>query len=188
VGLSAIRISKIETSEVAGIYPSTARKLADLFKMQVEKFLLELSATKIEDGEQSLSNPVETPQIPEFNLAVAAGPWTDVVEVGELHNRMNFGVFRIKIGGDSMEPMWPNGSRVEFKNVQYTTEPLVEGEDYYVQVDSLATFKRLEKLTPEEMVFRALNKKKYPKPFVVRTEAVIQMARAENIIVDPRKR
>lgn len=123
--------------------------------------------------------------VPTFDAAVAAGPWTEVGEVAELHDSrlIENGVFRIKIKGDSMEPNYHEGNLIEFKIMRdggpiSEGDVLLVGKDYYVQVGDEATFKRLSKIDDEELVFQAINRKKYPKPIMVRRAQILRMAKA----------
>jgi len=61
----------------------------------------------------------EVPDIPTFDLAVAAGEWTPTHEVAELNDpkQIRDGRFRIWIRGTSMEKTWLDGSLVEFKRI-----------------------------------------------------------------------
>jgi hypothetical protein len=52
------------------------------------------------------------------------------------------------------------------------------GKDYYVQRGDQATFKRLESIGEEELVFRAVNRKKYKDPMPVPRSEIVRMARA----------
>ncbi len=86
-----------------------------------------------------------------------------------------------------MEKVWPDGSLVEFRLLKWDGlleegDRLETGQDYYVQKISEATFKRLEVIRDDELVFRAVNKKKYPVPMVVQREEIVRMARAEYLL------
>lgn len=128
-------------------------------------------------------------EVPMFDLAVAAGRWVDVSEVAEVREgaQIDRGYFRIHIRGDSMQPAWPDGSIVEFSVLRNGRHAMEIGADYYVQRDGEATFKRLVKIGEDELVFAAVNKRKYPEPFVVARSAVVRMAKAEWMLNKPRK-
>lgn len=127
--------------------------------------------------------------VPVFDLAVAAGTWTEITDVIELFRpgQVDNGLFRIYIRGDSMHPRWPNGALVEFRCLRDGRDELEIGEDYYVQVDGQGTFKRLEKFDEETLVFRAINRRKYPSPMPARRAEVVRMAKAIHMIVVPKK-
>jgi len=187
IGLSEPRIRQIERAETAGIFPKVLRALSELTGEPIERLLVDLSATAIpEDPHANLdiSSMKPVPEIPTFDLAVAAGPWTEVAQVAELRDvrQINDGRFRIRLQGNSMEPDYPNGSVVEFRALRWGLDDLYVGTDYYVQVDENATFKRLEKATPEACIFRALNRKRYPDPFPVVRADIVRMAKAEWVL------
>jgi transcriptional regulator with XRE-family HTH domain len=187
IGISEVRIAKIEQAESSGIYPSTLRALADAMSMRPDQLLVEIGVHAERDVRDGAIDPNDlrpVPEIPTFELAVAAGPWADVCEVAELHSPRQIadGRFRIRIKGDSMSPKFPHGTLVEFRHVPCGVEVEI-GKNYYVQVDSMATFKHLEKADGDTLTLRALNKKKYPEPMIVRCAEVVRMARAIAIVV-----
>lgn len=116
--------------------------------------------------------------IPIFDLSVAAGPWADVSEVGEVYRpgQIDCGLFRVHIAGDSMMPKYRSGEIIEFRVVRFGVDSLEIGADYYVQKDDDATFKRLEKVTDEMYILRAINVKKYPRAMSVPHQSVRRMA------------
>lgn len=123
---------------------------------------------------------VKTHAVPVFDLAVAAGTWVDVSEFAELRHpgQIDAGLFRMRVRGDSMTPAYKDGSLVEFQCLREGRDELVVGADYYVQVDGQGTFKRLVEISEETLVFRAVNRRKYPKPMPARRAEVLRMARA----------
>jgi SOS-response transcriptional repressor LexA len=123
---------------------------------------------------------VKITEVPTFDLAVAAGPWTEVAQVGELHDPalIDAGRFRIKIRGDSMEPKFKSGETLEFLCLREGETPMETGKEYYVQVGDEATFKRLAKITEEELIFKAINSQKYPQAMRVRRAQILRMAKA----------
>ena len=122
---------------------------------------------------------------PRFALAVAAGPWTEVGELGVLWNekQKNDGLFRIDISGDSMQPEYPDGSTVKFWCVRWGLDEMEVGKDYYVQRETDATFKRLIKIEEEQLTFVAVNRKKYPKPIIVRRDDITRLALAKSVTI-----
>src|SRR5690606_3607354 len=86
--------------------------------------------------------------IPQFDLAVAAGPWVEVFDVGQLRDQRQIddGLFRIRISGDSMLPTFGDGDVVEFRCVRDFPHGLKIGRAYYIQRDTQATFKRLARV------------------------------------------
>lgn len=124
---------------------------------------------------------VKVPEIPLFELAVAAGGWAEVEGIGEVCDptKIDHGLFRVRIRGDSMEPEYHDGQVVEFKCLRFDVEGFLVGKDYYIQrSDDGATFKRLESVSEDEIMLRAINKKKYPKPMPVPRQMVSRAARA----------
>lgn len=189
--MSRDNVQRLSRPGTRGIYVDNFRKLADFVGVKPEE-LIEMLKPEIEDNatEQRLEFAGAVPEIPTFRVAVAAGTWTEVTEIAELHSPalIDDGRFRIFVGGDSMQPTWPDGGLVEFRCLRMLRDELEIGQDYYVQVADMATFKRLESITEDELIFRAINRKKYPKPMnALRTE-IVRMARAEYLLVDPSQR
>ena len=126
------------------------------------------------------------PEVPQFDLSVAAGPWADVAETGEVWGdvQIALGLFRVRISGDSMMPDYKSGQIVEFKCHRDGVDELKPGCDYYVQKgDGLATFKRLVKIGAESLEFKAINTRKYAGIIVVRGTEVVRMGRAMGILL-----
>jgi transcriptional regulator with XRE-family HTH domain len=185
LNMSAAGIRRIESQDVTGVYPRVLRSLSEFTKEPIAKLLLDLSARAQSESDEI--DPMDirpVPEIPTFELAVAAGPWADVCEIAELHSPRQIadGRFRIRIKGDSMTPKFPSGTLVEFRHIPCGVE-LEIGKNYYVQVDSMATFKHLEKSDIETLTLRALNKRKYPEPMIVQCRDVVRMAKAIAIVV-----
>jgi SOS-response transcriptional repressor LexA len=133
------------------------------------------------------------PEVPTFDLPIAAGPWMELPEVDAMSDlaKLKDGRFRVRIRGDSMEKDYPDGSLIEFRCLRPdcgdgNASKLEPGEDYYVQAAESATFKRLKEFDEESLVFVAINKKKYPRPFKVRRADIGRMAKAEYILVKPK--
>lgn len=119
--------------------------------------------------------------IPLFDLPLSAGTWTEVTQIAELHeaDQIDRGIFRVRLRGDSMLPDYKSGTVVEFRCLRADENVIKIGKDYYVQRnDGTATFKRVAELTEDEMILRALNQRKYPKPMPVARQEVTRMALA----------
>lgn len=137
-------------------------------------------------------NEVPVPEIPTFNLPIAAGPWMELPDVPEVHNltTQRDGRFRVQIRGDSMEGKdgYPDGSLVEFRLLKPDFgdgrggSRMEIGRDYYVQKSECATFKKLEEFTDEVLYFRAINRRKYPDRIKVLRADVVRMAKAEYVL------
>jgi transcriptional regulator with XRE-family HTH domain len=134
------------------------------------------------------------PEIPTFDLEIAAGPWSEVTQAAELHSpqKIDDGRFRIYVRGDSMQPDWPDGGLVEFRCLRPAGlvtdgDTLKIGEDYYVQVGDEATFKRLTAFDDDQLVLRAINYRKYPKPLIAVRNDIVRMAIAEWKLERPQK-
>ncbi len=120
-------------------------------------------------------------KVPEYEVAVAAGEWVETTEEegGSAPWRIDHGVFRIRIRGDSMKPEYKDGQIIEFQCLRFDVHSPVVGCDYYVQQsDGRATFKRMEKIDEDYYTLRAINRKKYSKPMVVSKDMVSRMALA----------
>lgn len=127
---------------------------------------------------------LKVPEIPLFEASLAAGPWVDVSEIGEVSDprMMGHGLFRVRLAGDSMRPAYQDGCIVEFRCLRVDRDGVVEGKDYYVQrSDGCATFKRVVKMDEESFTLAALNKRKYPRVMIVERAVVVRMARAVGI-------
>lgn len=139
------------------------------------------------------SSKINIPPFPIYDSNVAAGGWVDGCLGGafdpdnhEHQAILRFGRFAIRIVGDSMEKVWPNGSHVLFRVLR--DESPVVGKCYYVcRSDNLATFKKLESADEDQLVFRAVNKRRYPQPMPVAVQEVVRMAEAEFIFVRPKE-
>lgn len=140
--------------------------------------MLALGMDKWDDNIEPYSE-VKVPSIPLFEWPLAAGDWVEIGGVGELCDprQIDQGLFRVRIRGDSMKPVWPDGIIVEFKCFRIGRDELQIGRDYYFQQnDGTATFKRLESITEDDFLLRPLNKK-YPGMFVSRG-LIVRMALA----------
>lgn len=195
IGLSEVRVRKIEASEVGSVRPKVLRALALLLNKNVDEVLEELAPQSELDPNLEPYSERPVPEIPTFDLEIAAGPWSEVSSVAELNSprKIDDGRFRIFVRGDSMSPDWPNGCLVEFRCLRPASpitdgDTLTIGEDYYVQVGEEATFKRLVEFDDDIIVLRAVNKKAYPKPLVARRSDILRMAIAQWMLSKPKKR
>lgn len=121
-------------------------------------------------------------EIPTFDLTLAAGPWSDVIDIPDVcgPDSIAQGLFRVRLSGDSMAPTYKDGMIVEFECLRDGMDELRPGRDYYVQrEDGAATFKRLEKADDETLYLRALNRRKYPSLLSVLRCNVVRMAIAK---------
>jgi len=134
------------------------------------------------------SSEVDIPEIPTFDLPLAAGPWTvlpDAPQVRKL-SVLRDGRFRVYIRGDSMEGEggYSDGSLIEFRILWYDRrgDALEVGKDYYVQRTDEATFKKLADFDDEYLLLEAINRQKYPKKMKVLRSDVVRIARAVGVI------
>lgn len=120
----------------------------------------------------------KVPSIPQFEADLAAGAWTDVPQMAVCDPRqIDHGIFRVRLRGDSMTPDYKDGQIAEFQCLRCSRDGIVKGEDYYVQrSDGTATFKRVDGFSDEELVLRAINRKKFPKPMRVPWDEVVRLA------------
>lgn len=120
------------------------------------------------------------PEIPLFDLSVAAGAWTDVSEVAEVSDERAkaMGVFRIRVRGDSMQSAYEDGCVVEFRVIRQGRDIIEVGKDYYVQKLDQATFKRVVAVRGDEVILQAVNRRKYPKEMTVYMDDIVRAARA----------
>jgi phage repressor protein C with HTH and peptisase S24 domain len=132
---------------------------------------------------------INVPEIPTYDLPIAAGPWMELPEVDDERDLrvVRDGRFRIRIRGDSMEKVYPDESLIEFRILTPDRgdgrgSRLEIGADYYVQRSESATFKRLLSFDNEKLTMVAINKKKYPKPIPVLRTDINRMAKAEYVM------
>jgi transcriptional regulator with XRE-family HTH domain len=139
------------------------------------------------DNNVDLSTLRPIVEIPTFDRDLACGTWTEAIPVDDLltPEQIAQGRFRVRLGGDSMERAWPDGSIVEFVAVRFGSSPSIDtcdgelrpGRDYYVQrSDGMATFKRLHACEDEGLVLRAINRRKYRKDLRVPWEEVARLS------------
>lgn len=194
LGMSIRRVQQIESKEIASIFRTPFRKLAELIKVEIPRLdeLIRyngpanghpLAKEKAQDDFDVNVEPyseVAVPQIPLFDLPLAAGDWmelTDLCEVKE--SQIPMGLFRVRLRGDSMKPKYPDGSIVEFHCLRTHLDEAEAGKDYYVQrSDGFATFKRIEKIDDHAVTLIALNRRKYPKRMIVARQEVSRLALA----------
>jgi phage repressor protein C with HTH and peptisase S24 domain len=92
------------------------------------------------------------------------------------------GLFRVRLSGDSMTPAYKTGSIVEFECLREGYHTMALDMDYYVQRnDGTATFKRFEGIEDDTLIFRAINRKKFPGELVVERREIVRMAIAKGI-------
>ncbi len=171
-GVNGQTISNIETGKVEP-RGDTYRAIAAALGLTVEQLDAEFDANTDPYSE------MPTPEIPLFDLHLAAGNWTDVTDLGEATSnaQIDHGRFRVRLRGNSMEPTYKDGTVVEFRCLRADHEGPLAGRDYYVQrSDGMATFKRMERVGEDTLTLRALNRKKYPKPMPVARADVVRMA------------
>jgi hypothetical protein len=88
-------------------------------------------------------------------------------------------LFRTNIVGDSMTPEHQSGDIIEFELLRDGKPALQIGRHYFIHHrDGKGTFKRLEKIEVGTLTFVALNREKYPEPFVMRRTEIKRMALA----------
>ena len=121
------------------------------------------------------TSEVAVPDIPLFDLPLAAGGWKEVHEsmVVQDAGTLLRGRFRVRLSGDSMMPLYDDGQVVEFQ-YDHGTEV---GRDYYVQLnDGTATFKQLYRVERDGIILVARNRQKYPKPLHAPRELILRHA------------
>jgi hypothetical protein len=146
--------------------------------------VLQLTPQELDPNVEPYSEE-QVPPVPEFELAVAAGHWTDVSDIAEVHQpgQIDHGFFRVRIRGDSMSPKYKDGAMIEFRCLRADRDGVIVGRDYYVQrSDGTATFKCVEEADEETLTLRARNQRKYPERMVVERGLVVRMALAINQI------
>ncbi len=93
--------------------------------------------------------------------------------------------FRMKITGDSMAPKYPNGTVVEFIDIQWDKAgagvTLKVGADYFVRTPEGHTFKRLRSFDDKSLVLRAINRKTAAREVMVERARVNQIGVPEFI-------
>lgn len=182
--MSLSAYQNLESGRTPSIYVRTLRKMAKASGKTTEEVRnLIRPHTELDQNVESYSE-VAVLEPPTFELAVAAGGWTQIEGEGQIYDPalMRQGLFRVRIRGDSMRPKYDDGDLVEFRVVRIDGAGLVAGRDYYVQKnDGEATFKRLESVGDETMTLRARNRK-YRQPLVVERGLIVRLAVAEWIL------
>jgi hypothetical protein len=191
VGLSEARVSQLERSPSIGVFTRVLHRIADIASKPVDRIAVELAPDDLPlDENLEPYGEIAVPEIPTFELPIAAGPWMELPEVDSISDMrvIKDGRFRIHIRGDSMEKKYLDGSLIEFRclkpeipGVQRASR-LETGKDYYVQKAECATFKTLESFDEMQLVFRAINRKKYRDPIIVLRSDISRMAQAEFIL------
>jgi len=175
-GMRVANASRLCHPGTRGVYLETFSRMMEGSGLSFDGLLAKIGAEVVVEDAPSVDD-----EIPVFDLSLAAGPWTDVSEVGEtfVEAVKERGLFRVRIAGDSMAPIYPDGSIVEFRRLRLDRESPMPTRDYYVQQsDGRATFKMLEKAGETEYVLRALNRRKYRQPLTVEKSLVVNMAAA----------
>ncbi len=190
--LSEIRVRKIELSEVrTSMHPDKFRQLAASLGITGDELEAKIGVAAELDANIEPFSEQKISRIPLFDLEVAAGGWVEVAAVGEVCDPMQIdaGIFRVRVRGESMKPDWPNGSIVEFECLRGEHGQLVIGEDYYVQrSDGLASFKRLAAMGEEELVFQAINRRRFKESMPVNRRDVVKMAMATGTFTERKKK
>ncbi len=187
IGISEGKLRAIETERGPRVYATTFRRIAVALKMDLEEAKRDLTGSVnamlgLDEpiGEASEALPYQwLDDVPIFELSLAAGPWSDVLDIPEIcdPSSVRQGLFRVRLSGDSMKPQYQSGMIIEFRCLRDGQDVLAIGKDYYVQKhDGTATFKRLDQIHDGHLVFRALNRKKYAKPIEVAREEIVRMA------------
>lgn len=193
IGVSKSQVGAWESGRTKSMQIGTAGDMASRLNLGLKELRAKIGDDAPADQNVVPSSLVNIPPFPIYDSNVAAGGWVDGCLGGafdpdnpEHQAILRFGRFAIRIVGDSMEKVWPNGSHVLFR-VLRDESPSV-GKCYYVcRNDNQATFKRLESMDDDQLVFRAVNKRKYPKPMPVAVQEVARMAEAEFIFVRPKE-
>ncbi len=132
-------------------------------------------------GEENARQVEWLDSIPIVEQSLAAGPWTDVMDLPDAFTmaQVEKGLFGVRLGGDSMEPVYPSGRIVIFQVLREGLDEVELGRDYYVQRDDgAATFKRIVGLGESQVRLKALNAKKYPHEWHVNRVQIVRLARA----------
>lgn len=167
------------------IRPDNMVRLSQALKLRPEDLMLKLLGCVDDDVDENVDPYSEVKllaPIPVFDLAVAAGKWVDVSEIGEIRDpgMIAQGLFRVRVRGDSMKPAYMDGSMVEFHCLRAGGDEDVEvGRDYYVQrADGTATFKRVAAIEDGIIRLEAVNRRKYKTPLTVARTEIVRIARA----------
>jgi hypothetical protein len=93
---------------------------------------------------------------------------------------VEYGFDRI-IKGDSMAPTFPDGTRVVFGHFLRAGERPVVGKYYHVETRAGAMFKRLVSAGAGLLVFQGINRRKFPRRYVLRRSEIVRMARVTGV-------
>lgn len=172
VGLSTIQ--RIEQ----GRPPFPTRRIV----AKLSKVLPKLSDNGIPAGVVSGSSPVLP--LPVFAMDISAGAWVPI-ELCELDYNdprykaiVDLGRFRVRVDGDSMEPVYRNGSQVEFVILRAYDAPVLNANYLICRCDNTGTFKNLVAMNEDTYTLAAINQRKYPGSFTVPRQEITRIARA----------
>jgi SOS-response transcriptional repressor LexA len=188
-GIPLQTINQWMKPQVPNPLPKNIKLLAGALGMeyeQVEKVLSECRASSGATGDPGeMMGGWKTPKIPPvpiFERNLAAGFWTEAVGVSESEVSLlqaEISLFQVRISGDSMEPDYPDGSLVEFRVIRVADDGIEPGGNFYIhRDDDMATFKRVESMTEDAILLRALNVGKYPGLMPVDRARIVRAARA----------
>ncbi len=124
-----------------------------------------------------------------FNLGIGASPWIELKGEGVTANfyQLAGGWVIVKIAGDSMADLWPDGSNVMFQILdKYVDSPQPDNDYFFIRNDGCGTFKRVVSADDDGYTLKALNKK-YPNPMRISVQELVMVAIARFIISDPRE-
>jgi hypothetical protein len=183
IGVSDATLRSWFRQRAPAMRPENRVNAAKLLKISPDKLETMIAQAQGETLPTGILGYSETkiPEIPVFEASLAAGPWVDVSEIGEVCDPrlIDHGLFRVRLAGDSMEPTYPDGSLVEFQCLRPDRDGVIVGKSYYVQKsDGTATFKRVSKVNEETFELSAINRKRYPKSMIVERGLVTRIARA----------
>ena len=123
--------------------------------------------------------------VPVSEMRVAAGPWLDIDGEEHVTHQMTLdqNLFRIRILGDSMQQTFPDGTLIEFEVFRFAGRNWPVGKHVLICTsDNRATFKTLVSVDEDEIVLRAINRQKYPKPLTLPVQLAARIAVARAII------
>jgi transcriptional regulator with XRE-family HTH domain len=192
IGVEAVTLRSWFTLRKANPRPENIVQLAKVLKIsesELRKRIEESAPREETQPDQNVvrGSMVKLVEIPIFDRDLAAGNWTEAIAVEEwaaYPEQIKQGLFRVRLGGKSMEKRYPDRSLVEFRLVPSRGDGLIAGRDFYIQRDDdMATFKRVEKIEDEVVTLRALNVKKFPDPMRVERSRIVRSAEAVNIVV-----
>lgn len=204
IGMSAANVRRLEQTQMGGMQSRNFRRLAGLLRLTPDELFQRIGAApQLDEGEAAVGGSnggsVAVAAEEELPSSLKAGSVYPVVEIERFHGvsaarpedraGVDLGMtlapagsmrrFSATVDGDCMEPRYRHGDVVIFSVDAVDAEGVVEGRNYFIQLDDgHNTFKRVfvDPDDPDMLVLRCWNEA-YP-PRTIDRRSVRLLARA----------